>query len=83
MMMIFTSIYGMVDGFFISNYAGSLQFAAVNLIMPFVMILGAVGTVFGSGGSALISMKMGMDQKKEANEIFSSYIYCYSTWNSS
>lgn len=75
LMMIFTSIYGMVDGFFISNYAGSLQFAAVNLIMPFVMILGAVGTVFGSGGSALISMKMGMDQKKEANEIFSFLTY--------
>lgn len=75
LMMIFTSIYGMVDGFFISNYAGSLQFAAVNLIMPFVMILGTVGTVFGSGGSALISMKMGMDQKKEANEIFSFLTY--------
>lgn len=75
MMMIFTSIYGMVDGFFISNYTGSVPFAAVNLIMPFIMILGAVGTVFGSGGSALVSMKMGMGQQKEANEIFSFLIY--------
>lgn len=75
MMMIFTSIYGVVDGFFISNYTGSVPFAAVNLIMPFVMILGAIGTVFGSGGSALVSMKMGMGKKKEANEIFSFLIY--------
>lgn len=75
MMMIFTSIYGMVDGFFISNYTGSVPFAAVNLIMPFIMVLGAVGTVFGSGGSALVSMKMGMGRKKEANEIFSFLIY--------
>lgn len=75
LMMIFTSIYGVVDGFFISNYAGSVAFAGVNLIMPFVMILGAIGTVFGSGGSALVSMKMGMGQKKEANEIFSFLVY--------
>ncbi len=75
MMMIFTSIYGMVDGFFISNYSGAVPFAAVNLIMPFVMVLGAVGTVFGSGGSALISMKLGMGMKKEANQIFSFLVY--------
>lgn len=75
MMMIFTSIYGVVDGFFISNYTGSVPFAAVNLIMPFVMILGAIGTVFGSGGSALVSMKMGMGKKREANEIFSFLVY--------
>lgn len=75
MMMIFSSIYGMVDGFFISNYAGAMPFAAVNLIMPFVMVLGAVGMVFGSGGSALVSMKMGMGEQKEANRIFSFLIY--------
>lgn len=75
MMMIFSSIYGMVDGFFISNYTGSVPFAAVNLIMPFVMILGLVGMVFGSGGSALVSMKMGMGEKKEANQIFSFLVY--------
>lgn len=75
LMTIFTSIYGMVDGFFISNFAGSTQFAAVNLIMPFIMIMGAIGTVFGSGGSALISMKMGMKREKEANEIFSFLVY--------
>jgi putative MATE family efflux protein len=74
-MMIFTSIYGIVDGYFISNYAGSVPFAAVNLIMPFIMIFAAFGTVFGSGGSALISMTMGMGKKKEANEIFSFVIY--------
>lgn len=75
MMMIFTSIYGIVDGFFISNYVGSIQFAAVNLIMPFLMIFGALGTVFGSGGSALISMVRGMGKQEEANEIFSFIIY--------
>lgn len=75
LMMIFTSIYGMVDGFFISNYAGSTQFAAVNLIMPFIMIMGVIGTVFGSGGSALISMKMGMGEKEEANQIFSFLVW--------
>ncbi len=75
MMMIFTSIYGMVDGFFISNFAGAVPFAAVNLVMPFIMVLGAVGMVFGSGGSALVSMKLGMGKREEANEIFSLLIY--------
>ncbi len=75
MMMIFTSIYGMVDGFFISNFVGAVPFAAVNLVMPFIMVLGAVGMVFGSGGSALVSMKLGMGKKEEANEIFSFLIY--------
>lgn len=70
-MMIFTSIYGVVDGFFVSNFVGKTEFAAVNLIMPFPMLLGAVGFMIGTGGSALVSMKLGQERKKEANEIFS------------
>jgi Na+-driven multidrug efflux pump len=70
-MMIFTSIYGMVDGYFISNYVGEIQFAAVNLILPYVMIFGAVGMVFGTGGTALVAMKLGMGKQKQADEIFS------------
>ena len=54
-MMVFTSIYGVIDGFFVSNFVGKTPFAAVNFIMPFLMILGAVGFMFGTGGSALIS----------------------------
>ena len=73
-MMIFTSIYGVVDGFFVSNYVGKTEFAAVNLIMPFPMMLGAFGFMIGTGGSALVSMKLGQDKKKEANEIFSMLI---------
>lgn len=71
MMMIFTSIYGMVDGFFISNFVGRVPFAAVNLIMPYLMIFGAFGMVLGSGGSALVSMLLGMGKKKQASETFS------------
>lgn len=55
-MMIFTSVYGVVDGFFVSNFVGKTPFAAVNFIMPFLMILGAVGFMFGTGGSALIAI---------------------------
>lgn len=73
-MMIFTSIYGVVDGFFVSNYVGKTEFAAVNLIMPFPMMLGAFGFMIGTGGSALVSMRLGQDKKKEANEIFSMLI---------
>lgn len=73
-MMIFTSIYGVVDGFFVSNYVGKMEFAAVNLIMPFPMLLGAFGFMIGTGGSALVSMKLGQGKKKEANEIFSMLI---------
>lgn len=73
-MMIFTSIYGMVDGFFVSNYVGKTEFAAVNLIMPFPMMLGAFGFMIGTGGTALVSMTMGQGKKEEANEIFSMLI---------
>lgn len=73
-MMIFTSIYGVVDGFFVSNYVGKTEFAAVNLIMPFPMMLGAFGFMIGTGGSALVAMTLGQGKKKEANEIFSMLI---------
>lgn len=74
-MMIFTSIYGVVDGFFISNYVGKTPFAAVIFIMPFLMILGAVGFMFGTGGSALISKTMGEGDNEKAKRIFSLFVY--------
>ena len=74
-MMIFTSIYSVVDGIFVSNYVGQTQFAALNLIMPFIMIFSAVGLMFGTGGSALIAFTLGTGDKKKANEIFSLIIY--------
>lgn len=74
-MMIFTSIYYVVDGFFVSNYVGKTPFAAVNFIMPFLMILGAVGFMFGTGGSALVATTMGTGNKEKANRIFSLLIY--------
>ncbi len=74
-MLIFTSIYGVVDGFFVSNYVGKTPFAALNFIMPFLMILGAVGFMFGTGGSALIAKTMGEGKQEEASQIFSLFIY--------
>lgn len=58
-MMIMTSVYGVVDGYFVSNYVGLTPFTAVNLIFPFLMILGGTGFMFGSGGSALIAKTLG------------------------
>ena len=74
-MMIFTSIYGVVDGFFVSNFVGETAFVAVNFIMPVLMILGAVGFMFGSGGSALIAKTMGQGDIKKANKLFSMFVY--------
>lgn len=74
-MMIFTSVYGVVDGFFVSNYVGKTPFAAINLIMPFLMILGTVGFMVGTGGSALVAMTFGLGKDKKANSIFSLLIY--------
>lgn len=74
-MMVFSSIYGVVDGFFVSNFAGKTPFAAVNFIMPFLMILGAVGFMFGTGGSALIAKTLGEGDKKRANFLFSLFVY--------
>lgn len=73
-MMMFISIYGVVDGFFVSNFAGKTDFAAINLIWPFPMLLGAFGFMIGTGGSALVSMKLGQGEEKKANEIFSMLI---------
>ena len=74
-MMIFTSIYGVVDGIFISNVVGNNAFAAVNLIMPVVMIIGTIGFMIGTGGSAIISKTLGEGNKEEANKQFSMLIY--------
>lgn len=74
-MMIFTSVYGVVDGLFISNVAGSDAFAAVNLIMPALMVLGAVGFMIGTGGSALVSKTLGEGKQKTANQYFSMLIW--------
>ena len=74
-MMIFTSIYGVVDGYFVSNFVGKTSFAAVNFIMPFLMILGAIGFMFGTGGSALVSKTMGEGNKERANRDFSLFVY--------
>lgn len=75
LMMIFTSIYGVVDGFFVSNYVGAEAFASVNLIMPVIIILSAVGFMIGTGGNALVAMTLGQHDEKRANEIFSMLIY--------
>lgn len=74
-MMIFTSIYGVVDGIFVSNFVGKTPFAAINLIWPVAMILGAVGFMIGTGGCALVSKIMGEGDKEKANEVFSMLIY--------
>ncbi len=74
-MMIFTSVYSVVDGFFVSNYAGKTPFAAINLIMPFLMILSTVGLMFGTGGSAIVAKTFGEQKKEEANRLFSLFVY--------
>lgn len=73
-MMIVTSVYSIVDGFFVSNYAGKSAFAAVNLIMPILMALGAFGFMIGTGGSALVAFTLGEGKKEKANKIFSMLI---------
>lgn len=74
-MMAFTSLYSVVDGFFVSNFVGKTPFAAVNFIMPVLMILGSVGFMFGSGGSALVSKTMGEGEADKARKLFSLFIY--------
>lgn len=73
--MVFTSIYGVVDGFFVSNFVGKIPFTGLNLIMPAIMILGAVGSMVGTGGSALITKTLGEGKKEKANSLFSFFIY--------
>ena len=74
-MLIFTSIYGVVDGFFVSNYVGKTPFAAVNFIMPLLMILGCVGFMFGTGGSALIAKTLGEGRTQKARELFTLIVW--------
>ncbi len=74
-MMIFTSIYGVVDGFFVSNFAGKTQFAAVNLLMPFLMIISTIGFMFGTGGSAIVAKEFGKGNPELANKLFSLFVY--------
>lgn len=73
-MMIFTSVYGVVDGLFVSNFVGKSQFAAVNLVFPLLMIIGAVGFMFGAGGSAIVAKTMGEGNNDKANSYFSSIV---------
>ena len=75
MMMIFTSIYGVVDGLFVSNIIGSNAFASINLIMPAIMIIGTIGFMIGTGGSAIVSKTLGEGDKEKANKYFSMLVY--------
>ncbi len=75
LMMAFTSVYGVVDGLFVSNFAGKEAFSALNLIFPFIMMLGAVGLMFGTGGTALVAKTLGEKDEKRANGIFSMIVY--------
>ena len=74
-MMIFTSVYGVVDGLFVSNFAGKTPFSAVNLIMPFLMIVATVGFMFGTGGTAIVAKTFGEGNKEKANKYFSLFVY--------
>ena len=73
-MMVFTSIYGVVDGLFVSNFAGKTPFAAINLVMPFIMVLGGIGFMIGAGGTALVAKVMGEGDAEKANRYFSMMI---------
>lgn len=75
LMMIFTSLYSVVDGFFVSNFVGKTPFAAVNLIMPVAMGTGTIGFMIGTGGSAMVSKTLGEGKNKLANEYFSMLVY--------
>ena len=75
LMMIFTSIYSVVDGVFVSNFVGASPFAGLNLIMPVIMILGSIGFMMGTGGSALVAKTLGEGDEEKANKIFSMVIY--------
>ena len=74
-MMVFTSIYGVVDGLFVSNFAGKTPFAAINLVMPFIMIFGGIGFMFGTGGSALVAKTLGERQPEKAKRYFTMMVW--------
>lgn len=75
LMIICTSVYSIVDGFFISNFVGKTPFAAINLIMPVLMAVGSIGFMIGAGGSAIVSKAMGEGKKEQASQYFSMQIY--------
>ena len=74
-MLIFTSVYGVVDGFFVSNYVGKTAFTAVNFVIPVLMILSSVGFMFGTGGGALIALTLGKGHREKADSLFSMLLY--------
>ena len=74
-MMTFSSIYSVVDGFFVSNYVGKIPFSAINLIYPFWMILGALGFMMGAGGAAIVGKTLGEGRRDDANRYFSLIVY--------
>ncbi len=74
-MMVFTSIYGVVDGLFVSNFVGKTAFAAINLIMPVDMIFGGVGFMLGTGGSALVAKTLGEQKREKANRYFTMMVW--------
>lgn len=75
LMIICTSVYSIVDGFFVSNFVGKTPFAAINLVMPVLMAVGTIGFMIGTGGSAIVSKAMGEGKKEQASQYFSMLIY--------
>ena len=73
-MMVFTSIYGVVDGLFVSNFAGKMPFAAINLVMPFIMVLGGIGFMIGTGGTALVSKVLGEGEPEKTKRYFTTWL---------
>ena len=73
-MMVFTSIYGVVDGLFVSNFAGKTPFAAINLVMPFIMVLGGIGFMIGTGGTALVSKVLGEGEPEKGKRYFTIWL---------
>ena len=73
-MMVFTSIYGVVDGLFVSNFAGKTPFAAINLVMPFIMVLCGIGFMIGTGGTALVSKVLGEGEPEKAKRYFTIWL---------
>ena len=73
-MMVFTSIYGVVDGLFVSNFAGKMPFAAINLVMPFIMVLGGIGFMIGTGGTALVSKVLGEGEPEKTKRYFNIWL---------
>ena len=73
-MLVFTSIYGVVDGLFVSNFAGKTPFAVIKLVMPFIMVLGGIGFMIGTGGTALVSKVLGEGEPEKAKRYFTIWL---------